>query len=78
LENTKTTNMDDKINNMNNKLKAALITAGIFLGGIGFTICLTKYPQQMFTIMMGAIATLAVIAMYTMVLSMIETRAKNK
>jgi hypothetical protein len=70
--------MDDKINNMNNKLKAALITAGIFLGGIGFTICLMKYPQQMFTIMMGAIATLAVIAMYTMVLSMIETRAKNK
>jgi hypothetical protein len=63
---------------MNNKLKAALITAGIFLGGIGFTICLMKYPQQMFTIMMGAIATLAVIAMYTMVLSMIETRAKNK
>ena len=36
--------MDDKINNMNNKLKAALITAGIFLGGIGFTICLMKYP----------------------------------
>jgi hypothetical protein len=70
--------MDDKINNMNNKLKAALITAGIFLGGIGFTICLMKYPQQMFTIMMGGIATLAVIAMYTMVLSMIETRAKNK
>jgi hypothetical protein len=70
--------MDDKINNMNNKLKAALITAGIFLGGIGFTICLMKYPQQMFTIMMGAIATLAVIAMYTMVLSIIETRAKNK
>jgi hypothetical protein len=70
--------MDDKINNMNNKLKAALITAGIFLGGIGFTICLIKYPQQMFTIMMGGIATLAVIAMYTMVLSMIETRAKNK
>jgi hypothetical protein len=70
--------MDDKINNMNNKLKAALITAGIFLGGIGFTICLMKYPQQMFTIMMGAIATLAVIAMYAMVLSMIETRAKNK
>jgi hypothetical protein len=63
---------------MNNKLKAALITAGIFLGGIGFTICLMKYPQQMFTIMMGAIATLAVIAMYTLVLSMIETRAKNK
>jgi hypothetical protein len=63
---------------MNNKLKAALITAGIFLGGIGFTICLMKYPQQMFTIMMGAIATLAVIAMYAMVLSMIETRAKNK
>jgi hypothetical protein len=63
---------------MNNKLKAALITAGIFLGGIGFTICLMKYPQQMFTIMMGGIATLAVIAMYTMVLSMIETRAKNK
>lgn len=63
---------------MNNKLKAALITAGIFLGGIGFTICLMKYPQQMFTIMMGAIATLAVIAMYTMVLSIIETRAKNK
>ncbi len=63
---------------MNNKLKAALITAGIFLGGIGFTICLMKYPQQMFTIMMGAIATIAVIAMYTMVLSMIETRAKNK
>jgi hypothetical protein len=63
---------------MNNKLKAALITAGIFLGGIGFTICLMKYPQQMFTIMMGAIATLAVIAMYTMVLSMIETRTKNK
>jgi hypothetical protein len=63
---------------MNNRLKAALITAGIFLGGIGFTICLMKYPQQMFTIMMGAIATLAVIAMYTMVLSMIETRAKNK
>jgi hypothetical protein len=63
---------------MNNKLKAALITAGIFLGGIGFTICLMKYPQQMFTIMMGAIATLAVIAMYTIVLSMIETRAKNK
>jgi len=78
LENTKTTNMDDKINNMNNKLKAALITAGIFLGGIGFTICLMKYPQQMFTIMMGAIATLAVIAMYAMVLSIIETRAKNK
>jgi hypothetical protein len=78
LENTKTTNLDDKINNMNNKLKAALITAGIFLGGIGFTICLMKYPQQMFTIMMGAIATLAVIAMYTMVLSMIETRTKNK
>jgi hypothetical protein len=78
LENTKTTNLDDKINNMNNKLKAALITAGIFLGGIGFTICLMKYPQQMFTIMMGAIATLAVIAMYTMVLSIIETRAKNK
>jgi len=78
LENTKTTNMDDKINNMNNKLKAALITAGIFLGGIGFTICLMKYPQQMFTIMMGGIATLAVIAMYTMVLSIIETRAKNK
>jgi hypothetical protein len=78
LENTKTTNLDDKINNMNNKLKAALITAGIFLGGIGFTICLMKYPQQMFTIMMGGIATLAVIAMYTMVLSMIETRAKNK
>jgi hypothetical protein len=70
--------MDDKINNMNNKLKAALITAGIFLGGIGFTICLMKYPQQMFTIMMGAIATLAVIAMYAMVLSIIETRAKNK
>jgi hypothetical protein len=70
--------MDDKINNMNNKLKAALITAGIFLGGIGFTVCLMKYPQQMFTIMMGGIATLAVIAMYTMVLSMIETRAKNK
>jgi len=70
--------MDDKINNMNNKLKAALVTAGIFLGGIGFTICLMKYPQQMFTIMMGAIATLAVIAMYTMVLSIIETRAKNK
>jgi hypothetical protein len=70
--------MDDKINNMNNKLKAALITAGIFLGGIGFTICLMKYPQQMFTIMMGAIATLAVIAMYTLVLSIIETRAKNK
>jgi hypothetical protein len=70
--------MDDKINNMNNKLKAALITAGIFLGGIGFTICLMKYPQQMFTIMMGGIATLAVIAMYTLVLSMIETRAKNK
>jgi len=70
--------MDDKINNMNNKLKAALVTAGIFLGGIGFTICLMKYPQQMFTIMMGAIATLAVIAMYTLVLSMIETRAKNK
>jgi hypothetical protein len=70
--------MDDKINNMNNKLKAALITAGIFLGGIGFTICLMKYPQQMFTIMMGGIATLAVIAMYTMVLSIIETRAKNK
>jgi hypothetical protein len=63
---------------MNNKLKAALITAGIFLGGIGFTICLMKYPQQMFTIMMGAIATLAVIAMYAMVLSIIETRAKNK
>jgi hypothetical protein len=63
---------------MNNKLKAALITAGIFLGGIGFTICLMKYPQQMFTIMMGAIATLAVIAMYTLVLSMIEARAKNK
>jgi hypothetical protein len=63
---------------MNNKLKAALITAGIFLGGIGFTICLMKYPQQMFTIMMGAIATLAVITMYTMVLSIIETRAKNK
>ena len=63
---------------MNNKLKAALITAGIFLGGIGFTICLIKYPQQMFTIMMGAIATIAVIAMYTMVLSIIETRAKNK
>ena len=63
---------------MNNKLKAALITAGIFLGGIGFTICLMKYPQQMFTIMMGAIATIAVIAMYAMVLSMIETRAKNK
>jgi hypothetical protein len=63
---------------MNNKLKAALITAGIFLGGIGFTICLMKYPQQMFTIMMGGIATLAVIAMYTMVLSIIETRAKNK
>jgi len=70
--------MDDKINNMNNKLKAALITAGIFLGGIGFTICLMKYPQQMFTIMMGAIATLAVIVMYAMVLSIIETRAKNK
>ena len=70
--------MDDKINNMNNKLKAALITAGIFLGGIGFTICLMKYPQQMFTIMMGTIATLAIIAMYTMVLSIIETRAKNK
>jgi hypothetical protein len=70
--------MDDKINNMNNKLKAALVTAGIFLGGIGFTICLMKYPQQMFTIMMGAIATLAVIAMYAMVLSIIETRAKNK
>jgi hypothetical protein len=70
--------MDDKINNMNNKLKAALITAGIFLGGIGFTVCLMKYPQQMFTIMMGAIATLAVIAMYAMVLSIIETRAKNK
>jgi hypothetical protein len=65
-------------NNMNNKLKAALITAGIFLGGIGFTVCLMKYPQQMFTIMMGAIATLAVIAMYAMVLSIIETRAKNK
>jgi hypothetical protein len=32
----------------------------------------------MFTIMMGAIATLAVIAMYAMVLSIIETRAKNK
>jgi hypothetical protein len=63
---------------MNNKLKAALITAGIFLGGIGFTVCLMKYPQQMFTIMMGAIATLAVIAMYAMVLSIIETRAKNK
>jgi hypothetical protein len=63
---------------MNNKLKAALITAGIFLGGIGFTICLMKYPQQMFTIMMGGIATLAVIAMYTMVLSIIETIAKNK
>jgi hypothetical protein len=63
---------------MNNRLKAALITAGIFLGGIGFTICLMKYPQQMFTIMMGGIATLAVIAMYTMVLSVIETRAKNK
>jgi hypothetical protein len=78
LENTKTTNLDDKINNMNNKLKAALVTAGIFLGGIGFTICLMKYPQQMFTIMMGAIATLAVIAMYAMVLSIIETRAKNK
>jgi hypothetical protein len=70
--------MDDKINNMNNKLKAALVTAGIFLGGIGFTICLMKYPQQMFTIMMGAIATLAVIAIYAMVLSIIETRAKNK
>ena len=70
--------MDDKINNMNNKLKAALITAGIFLGGIGFTVCLMKYPQQMFTIMMGAIATLAVIAMYAMVLSIIETRTKNK
>jgi hypothetical protein len=78
LENTKTTNLDDKINNMNNKLKAALITAGIFLGGIGFTICLMKYPQQMFTIMMGVIATIAVIAMYALVLSMIETRAKNK
>ena len=63
---------------MNNKLKAALVTAGIFLGGIGFTVCLMKYPQQMFTIMMGAIATLAVIAMYAMVLSIIETRAKNK
>jgi hypothetical protein len=70
--------MDNKINNMNNKLKAALVTAGIFLGGIGFTVCLMKYPQQMFTIMMGAIATLAVIAMYAMVLSIIETRAKNK
>jgi hypothetical protein len=78
LENTKTTNLDDKINNMNNKLKAALITAGIFLGGIGFTICLMKYPQQMFTIMMGAIVTITVIAMYAIVLSMIETRAKNK
>jgi hypothetical protein len=63
---------------MNNKLKAALITAGIFLGGIGFTICLMKYPQQMFTIMMGAITTIAVIAIYAMVLSIIETRAKNK
>jgi hypothetical protein len=70
--------MDDKINNMNNKLKAALVTAGIFLGGIGFTICLMKYPQQMFTIMMGGIATLAVVVIYTLVLSMIETRAKNK
>ncbi len=63
---------------MNNKLKAALITAGIFLGMFSFIAALVKYPQQMFTIMMGAIATLAVIAMYTMVLSMIETRAKNK
>ncbi len=70
--------MDDKINNMNNKLKAALITAGIFLGGIGFTICLMKYPQQVFTIIMGAITTIAVIAIYAMVLSIIETRAKNK
>ena len=70
--------MDDKINNMNNKLKAALITAGIFLGGIGFTICLMKYPQQVFTVIMGALATLAVIVMYTLVLSIIETRAKNK
>jgi hypothetical protein len=78
LENTKTTNLDDKINNMNNKLKAALITAGIFLGGIGFTICLMKYPQQVFTVIMGALATLAVVVMYTLVLSMIETRAKNK
>jgi hypothetical protein len=78
LENTKTTNLDDKINNMNNKLKAALITAGIFLGGIGFTVCLMKYPQQVFTVIMGAITTLAIIAIYAMVLSIIETRAKNK
>jgi ABC-type proline/glycine betaine transport system permease subunit len=78
LENTKTTNLDDKINNMNNKLKAALITAGICLGGIGFTICLMKYPQQVFTVIMGALATLAVVVIYTLVLSMIETRAKNK
>ena len=70
--------MDDKINNMNNKLKAALITAGIFLGGIGFTVCLMKYPQQVFTVIMGAITTLAIIAIYAMVLSIIETRAKNK
>jgi hypothetical protein len=78
LENTKTTNLDDKINNMNNKLKAALITAGIFLGGIGFTICLMKYPQQVFTVIMGALTTLAVVVIYTLVLSIIETRAKNK
>jgi hypothetical protein len=70
--------MDDKINNMNNKLKAALITAGIFLGGIGFTICLMKYPQQVFTVIMGALTTLAVVVIYTLVLSIIETRAKNK
>lgn len=57
---------------MNSKLKAALITAGIFLGMFSFLVSLVKYPQQLFLFIAGVVLTLAVVAMYLMVLNLIE------
>jgi hypothetical protein len=59
---------------MNNKLKAALITAGIFIIIPLFRICLAEFPKQVFLVMMGIVLTLVAVAMYTMILSIIETK----
>lgn len=57
---------------MNSKLKAALITASIFLGMFSFIAALVKYPQQLFLFIAGAILVGAVAAMYMMILGFIE------
>ena len=57
---------------MNSKLKAALITASIFLGMFSFIVALVKYPQQLILFIAGVVLTLAVVAMYLMILGFIE------